>query len=166
MGISGRSGTGMVLAEAISSSPNNPSCPVIRSRCSLAAASRAGSMMASIWLRRRPNPLRAPLLIRASTTRLFTLERSTRRVKSKKSLKGPRFSRSSRITETAASPTLLMAPRPNRMVCPSTEKPASLVLMSGGSTLISISRQTPMYQLTLSATVMMLFRKAAMYSTG
>ena len=160
MGISGRSGTGMVLAEAISSSPNNPSCPVIRSRCSLAAASRAGSMMASIWLRRRPNPLRAPLLIRASTTRLFTLERS------KKSLKGPRFSRSSRITETAASPTLLMAPRPNRMVCPSTEKPASLVLMSGGSTLISISRQTPMYQLTLSATVMMLFRKAAMYSTG
>ena len=46
------------------------------------------------------------------------------------------------------------------------EKAASLELMSGGRTLMPISRQTLIYQLTFSATVITLLRKAAIYSTG
>ena len=45
-------------------------------------------------------------------------------------------------------------------------KAASLELMSGGRTLMPISRQTLIYQLTFSATVITLLRKAAIYSTG
>ena len=83
------------------------------------------------------NCIKAPDLARLSIVFLFTFLKSTFMRKSLKPVRGP-TERASMMESIAALPTFLIADRPNRILLPSMVKSLSDLLMSGGSTGISI----------------------------
>ena len=134
-------------------------------------ASMAASYTASIWGRFAPSPSKAPALIRLSVTRLLQSVVSIRRQKSKISRNGPAFSRSRMIAATALSPTLLIAPSPNRIAAfprssVSTVNFQRLRFTFGGSTEMSLPRQYWIYPAILPVFPYTLFSIAAMNCTG
>ena len=63
-------------------------------------------------------------------------------------------------------PTFLMAARPKTMLSPAGVKLAAEICTSGGTTLMPISRHSPMYLTTFSGLEVSEVSSAAMNSTG
>src|SRR5579864_189058 len=113
-----------------------------------------------------PKSSRAPALFKDSSTRLFSSRRSTFSQNSKIELNLPSSLRADVIDSMALRPTFFTAASPKRIALSCGVKYASLTLMLGGSTGISISRHSLMYLTTLSVLPICDVSKAAMNSTG
>ena len=70
------------------------------------------------------------------------------------------------MESTAEPPTFLMAESPKRIALPSGVKSLSLLLTSGGRTLMSMSRHSLMYLTTLAAVPVSDVSSADMKSSG
>ena len=140
--------------------------PWSRSRWCRWPASKAPSSDAMSCARDVPAESNAPALTRLSTTRRLTSWRSRRRQKSASDGKLPSRSRAATIVSMAFWPRFLIAPRPKRIVSPSTPKEKRETLTSGGRTPMPMLRHSSMWTTTLSVFAISEVRSAAMNSTG
>ena len=122
------------------------------------------SRAASRAARETPKQSQAPPLMRASSTRLVTLRRSTRQHMSKRETYSPSL-RASMISVMALSPTFLMPPRPKTTLPSRAEKERWLALTEGCTTSMPMSLQQEMYLSSFSWLLISEVSRAAMNST-
>ncbi len=126
-----------------SNMPNRLSCPIDSCFLTSSTESTARSCTSTRARRVCPRVSKAPALTSDSIARLLQTAISTLSMKSGKDSNRPLASRERTIEATTFSPTLRIAPRPNRTSSPTALKSSTLSFTSGDRTLIPSLRHSP-----------------------